>query len=547
MKTFFLTLILSLNILFIPQAKAVNLGPFAVSESFCQDIDKLGAILNSFQIVQWPVAGAPGIVAGLTQRTSVINDICGFITQLSQLEGVNAIFFSANYLNELTGKKWDHHLKQADKTWNLANSVYDFDNGGVRPGALTSQSTARDLNDWMESSYSWHQKTFNNTEAYVKHRQEREGEMQELSRNSYKIAILKDATNCPTPPDNVDYQKIYSGKVQPAEAAREVAKEDMDFFKQQLYYMGPFFMNNEGEHERYVQDLQVFEREIAGYKMESNDKNQATYKNSKSVDAEDHVIMKKEKLTTTTYKYTIDTLSTAKKVSEFTTKWSDQWQSYVTAKWTSAGTFGALTGDAKQNVENDFIDLGYECNPTRVGKGLNREDPEYESILQQKISDCRKNTHTDQKKAASLLDYYITEYSKALSSYKQANATIWTIESESTGVNHLISTKKVEVAPATKGGNGSSFQQEEISCSDKLSEAEMGLLQIKINNEIAAAALLSAKETMKMSTIMENNEIEKNEFSKHEQQKAAEAEITSKNQHEVMEKSPQAPFKTPGL
>lgn len=114
------------------KAEAVDLGPFSVTVGFCAQIQKVGAILNSFTIVQWPVGGFPGITMGMLQNTSVIMDFCNYITQLEQLDTNQAIFFSANYLNTLTGKKWDDHLQQADRTWNLANSVYDFENGETR-------------------------------------------------------------------------------------------------------------------------------------------------------------------------------------------------------------------------------------------------------------------------------------------------------------------------------------------------------------------------------------------------------------------------------
>lgn len=538
MKTFFLTVIISLNLLFTPQAKAVNLGPFAVTDSFCQDFSKIGGLLNSFQIVQWPVAGAPGIVTGLTQRTSIIHDLCDFLNQLAQLDGVNAVFFSANYLNELTGKKWDHHLKQADKTWNLANSIYDFDNGGVRQGALTSQSTARDLNDWMESTYSWHAKTFNNEEAYIKHRQEREGDMQNFSKASYQKAILKEATNCPTAPDNVNYQKIYSSKIQPIEVKREDYKEDVAFFKQQLYYMGPYFMNNDGELQNYIKGLQLMERDAVTYKMAEKNKNQTTYKNSNNKDAEDHVIAKKQKMTVKTYTYSTST--DTKIFNDFKTKWLNQWGSYVTAKWTSSGSFGALTGDAKQSVENDFIDLGYECNPSRLQRGLNHEAPDYDKQVEKLMTDCKKNTSSNQKKAQNLLEYYVNQYEESLTNFKNSNAAIWTFESESAGINHLVSTQ------SSTDSSGSTFQQEQVSCSEKLSPAELGLLQVKQNNVQNDLAEMQVKESIKQSTIMETNEIEKNQLRDETQRKSLMNDEKNKN-FQKMNENPQAPFKVKGL
>jgi hypothetical protein len=537
MKKFIILILLSLNLM-TPKAHAVSLGPFAVTDSFCQNFSAMGAILNSFQIVQWPVAGAPGIATGLTQRTSVIHDICDFLTQLEQLDGVNAIFFSANYLNELTGKKWDSSLKMADKTWNLANSIYDFDNGGVRQGALTSQSTARDLNDWMESAYSWHAKTFNNEEVYIKHRAEREGDMQAFSKATYQNAILKEATNCPTPPDNQDYQKLYSSKIQPIEVKRDDYKDDVAFYKQQLYYMGPNFMNNDGELQNYIKGLQVMERDAIVYKMNKKVVSQTTSKNSTEKDAEDHVVMKKSKISQTKYIYSA--VMDSKIFNDFKNKWLDQWGSYVTAKWSSQGSFGALTGDAKAGVENDFIDLGYECQASRLQRGLNRDAPDYDKQVEKLVETCRKNTSMNQKKAQNLFDYYVTQYQSSLFNLKDANAQIWTFESEYAGINHLVNIQ------ATTDTNGSTFQQEQVSCSDKMSPAELSLLHTKQANVQNDLTEQIAKESMKQSTILETNEIEKNQMREDNRRKAMMAEEQNKSAKQMME-NPQAPFPVKGL
>jgi hypothetical protein len=538
MKTFILSILLSLTLL-TPDAKAVALGPFAVTDSFCQDFQKIGGLLNAFQIVQWPVAGAPGIATGLTQRTSVIHDLCDFITQLEQLDGVNAIFFSANYLNELTGKKWDHHLKLADKTWNLANSVYDFDNGGVRQGALTSESTARDLNDWMESAYSWHGKTFNNQEVYIKHRQEREADMQNFSRATYQSAILKEATNCPTPPDDTNYAQLYKDNVQKFEVQRDDAKDDSEVYKQQLYYMGPYFVNNDGELKNYIAGLQTLERDGVAYKVsDPKTANKDTYKPGKSKDAEDHVIPEKQKLATKYYSY--KAVPNEKIFNDFKSKWSDQWSSYVTAKWTSSGSFGALTGDAKTSVENDFLVLSDQCNESRLSRGLKREDPDFEGQLKKLVDTCKNSQTTSEKQAKNLFDYYVVNYQRALTSLKEANSEIWSFESQYAGINHLIGTQ------SRKDGDGASFQAEDVACSEKMEPAELMLLQTKQANVALSLSQITAEAALKQSTTSDTNQIEENKSREENRRRQMMTDERAKAMKKMTD-NPQAPFKVKGL
>lgn len=207
-------LLVAMAMFSVPQkAEAVNLGPFKVARGFCEKIQSLAPILNTYSMVQWPVVGFPGITMGLASNTSALLDFCNYIMQIEQLGTQDAIFFTGNYLNTLTDNKWNHHLEMADKTWNLANTVYDFEAGQQRKGTLTSVSTHREINDYMKTSYSWYHKTFNGKDAQLKNRGEREQEMNQFSGAAYRRAILSEALNCPSGQDNKDYEKFMQLKL----------------------------------------------------------------------------------------------------------------------------------------------------------------------------------------------------------------------------------------------------------------------------------------------------------------------------------------------
>jgi hypothetical protein len=287
-----------------------------------------------------------------------------------------------------------------------------------------------------------------------------------------------------------------------------------------------------------IKGLQVMERDAIVYKMNKKVVSQTTSKNSTEKDAEDHVVMKKSKISQTKYIYSA--VMDSKIFNDFKNKWLDQWGSYVTAKWSSQGSFGALTGDAKAGVENDFIDLGYECQASRLQRGLNRDAPDYDKQVEKLVETCRKNTSMNQKKAQNLFDYYVTQYQSSLFNLKDANAQIWTFESEYAGINHLVNIQ------ATTDTNGSTFQQEQVSCSDKMSPAELSLLHTKQANVQNDLTEQIAKESMKQSTILETNEIEKNQMREDNRRKAMMAEEQNKSAKQMME-NPQAPFPVKGL
>lgn len=166
MKNIFYSLILLIFLAFSPiKAKAVDLGPFQVGLGFCSQVNKLSAILNSYTIIQWPVTGTPGITMGMLSNTSVILDFCNYLTQLESLDTVNAIQYSASYLNNLTAKKWDDNFQQIDRLWNISNTLYDMESGSFRKGALESASTHREINDFVKDSDQWYQQKFNGRDS----------------------------------------------------------------------------------------------------------------------------------------------------------------------------------------------------------------------------------------------------------------------------------------------------------------------------------------------------------------------------------------------
>lgn len=483
------------------KAEAVDLGPFSVTVGFCAQIQKVGAILNSFTIVQWPVGGFPGITMGMLQNTSVIMDFCNYITQLEQLDTNQAIFFSANYLNTLTGKKWDDHLQQADRTWNLANSVYDFENGETRKGAFESESTYRELNEYMKDTKQWSSKTFNGRDADVRTRGQRENDMQRFAGAAYRRAIIKEMTSCPEPEDNKNYGNIYSTKIRPQEVIRDEAQEDYMFFKDKLFAMGPKFLDSESELEKYINEVEQMETAGIGYEIKELKIKETTTKNSKTKTGSDKKPVKEKKeLTRVAQQFT--TKINEASFNNFKSKYSDRWKSWIQAQVLAAGSYGFLDNPEKR-VEDEFRDLNYECNERRLMQGFDSNKPNYDFELDKRKEQCLANVTMDQKKSENLLNYYATQLQNALYKFKNANASIWTTESKELGRTRVI----------TKNNTGG-FQQEEVSCAQSLTPAEMDKLALKqqsVNNELNE---IIAKETMKSNMRDEEEAKQKAEANK---------------------------------
>jgi hypothetical protein len=549
-------------------SEGAPVGPFKVTDVFCKNFTKMAAILNAFQIVQWPVAGFPGVVIGQTQRSSVLFDICSFMEQLQQLDGVNAIFFAANYLNELTGRKWDHHLKMAQSTWELTNTLYDFDSGQARKSTLVTESTARELNDWMEQSYSWSNKTFNDRDAHIEHRAEREQDMNQLARASYSKAIIEESVRCPIPPSTSEnYDNLYQKQVKPLEMHYDYAKEDVRHYSELLNSMGPKFMNNEGQLAEYVEGLQHCMAEGVTYtrtprtgppksqwnvdpsKADAADKaNEATLKQEEEggtippSQKGPAPALKKSPVKNVYFQYTPRD-NTAQWCKPFQDKWSTQWSTYVTAKWSSSGSLGAITGDdntdARKQVESEFRDLAEECSEYRIQNqnNLNVDSGDYRNKMDKLISDCNQSLKVDEKTAGSLFDFYARKLTDAVKSKMNYKMQIWSLESKILGLHRDVPAKPTQSIPGTDG-SFSVIREAPESCPEKmnLTAADLSLLNLKQQQNQAELELITAKNSIKQTQMMENEQAQKakegeettrrNNFMEHKNAEAAKA-ITS--------------------
>lgn len=493
--------ILAFNFLTVSTAQAVNIGPFSVTIGFCQNVQKIGSIVNSYTQVQWPTTGYPGITMGLLSQSSALITFCEYITQLEQLNTQQAVFFSANYLNTLTGKKWDDHLQQADRTFNLANSVYDFENGEARKGAFESAATHREINDFYRDTKQWSSKTFNGKDADVRTRAQRESDMQKFAGAAYRRAIIKDMVNCPEQVDSKNYGKIYESKVRPREKIRDDAREDYMFFKERLLDMAPRFASNEGEMADFVRAVENMEAQGVTYEVTEKKMTQTTSKASKNKTGSDG----KPSQEKSSIKYVAQTFKARVNdqiFSQFNEKYAEKWKSYTQGAIISNGAFGLLD-DPEARFNKDFQDLNYECQERKLMSGYSTEKGDYELELEKRKANCLETVKMDVKKAENLLSYYVTQLKNSVYRFKSENSYIWSLESEVLGRTRVVTSN-------TSGD----FKTEEVKCSENLTPAEMdkvALKQMSVNNELNE---IIAKEAMKSAAREEEDFNNNREYNK---------------------------------
>lgn len=483
---FFLLFLVSFN------AHAVNLGPFKLTVPFCERVQNISQILNSYTNVQWPVTGVPGVAWGLVQNTSVVLDMCQYIIQLEQLDNQRAIFFTANYLNTLTERKWNDHIQQMNRTWDLANTVYDFEGGQFRPGALKSKQTHRTINDFYKETYKYYNKNINGKDVELKTQGERQRDLNSFARLSYRRAILQDALNCPggnKMNGNKDYEKILKTEIQPREDKKLDAQDNYTFFRQKLLQMGPKFSNTQEELDIFIKEMDKLMTAGVEYEIKTQYKTEATTRPGTM--GKDGVVSAPKKDNIRRPVQSFDVKTFPELFEKFKQTYVPKWTEWVTIQVVSRGSRGLLV-DPRGRIEDEFRDLRFECSPQKLMRGIPTSRADYQKLREERVERCKVEAQMNQKEAENLLGYYVDQFRISLTEYKKMNAYIWTQESIHLGTTRAVSQNSNE-----------GFTQEQVTCAEKMSPAEMQKLGLKQQQVEAELAEQQAIELKKQTTMMQ--------------------------------------------
>ena len=163
--------------------------------SFCENIQKIQPLLNSFQMIQWPVGGIPGVVMGLSVRTNVIVDFCNLWNQLKGNSILEGSFMLAEKANEKFELKMNKQIAFARRTTSFAQQTFDLDeNMRKRQGAAKGTQ-------WLKIAQNSAEYTADAQKAFdYKPKGLNTGSKQALEKQANlaaRRAMLHDVMNCP--------------------------------------------------------------------------------------------------------------------------------------------------------------------------------------------------------------------------------------------------------------------------------------------------------------------------------------------------------------
>lgn len=441
----------------------------------CQKLNNLTAIAQVYVPVIWPRVGFPGTVVSAIQYRSPIINLCDYLIKLDRLAGKDALFHTEAFLNNLSGNKFNDHLALQDTFFNVANTIYDFNNGGFRQGALVSGSTHRRLVSAADQTVRFYNKHIEGGSGEgIETKSDRKRKLDEVGNVAYKRAILSEATACPRPKNRKDNLALYSKEVIQREEVIKEAERDIAYLRTQLYNMGKEINKQINDYTRYTQEVDELIQAYPRYVQSSKTFSQANNEWNGQFDRDGFPVKKdvpaNKKVNVFTIRFREELYS------DFRQKYVDLWETYVNSQFLSTGVFGLLDGK-KGRIEEKYKSYSYECSPRQLENRIrikDKSDPGYQKEMQKEREKCRDNLKVRKSEFENLMDEYLTHLRRAVREKHSNTIGIWNFEASTLGFNRVISEDN------SNSNNPKAYQNVDVVCSDVLEPVEMKELSLRM-------------------------------------------------------------------
>lgn len=480
------------------QGRKVNLAGITIDMSFCEAYDKWSGILAAYSKVNFPITGAPGITMGTLQNTSLVVDLCSYITQQASLDTQGRIFSNAQLLNKMSGDQHTERIDFLSNVWDLASATLPLD-GRKKPHALTSPMWHRRLVRTVTQGASM--------AGYdIPTKMEKQREMSNMARIAYERSAIKGVLQCPKP-DNTDYLKKYQKEIAPIEQANVILQEYINSYERALIAMGRKILSV-NEYKEYLSLLNsvvhrtsMYNPTIKTMMVDSEETREVTRpQNAKATDPRTEQV--KVQIPKNYQVFGEPRVNTDYK-NEFIKKFGPLWDTYIASKrWTE--TRGLLTSDKKSRLEDDFKEPDVICNSGKSYQKFDPKDPQYQDKVKKDQEECFKNSDKVIEDSGGLIAFYVESLVQKDRQLKVNQGKIWEFESRHLGnvvnISEQINTDAID-----------SYAQPEVQCASINNLGMMTKLQLEqeaLNGELTQELLA---QQMKQNAILEAQAREKKE------------------------------------
>lgn len=430
----------------------------------------------------WFNLAIPGVSG--SQEDPLIMKMCDILIQFDNYGILKGSFATAQFLNNMTGGQFNAELTVVDKLNNAALSVYDFNNGQVRKGALRSGYVHKQLIDAAGATKKlWEQKSGKPDAQGFESEAQRKQQLSKVAELAYQKSTLEDSMKCPVPTDNKNYQAQYSQMVLPREAEIRRLNGEIDFYYKKLLEMGKDMTNDRKaviDYNKVVNEL--VHRSVIFTPRKSTFKQKNT-KYTAELDANGKPIKKTENISKPIYLYTSNI--NVEIFDNFKKKYVTQWEKYISSQMLVSGSFGLMDGK-KGRLEEKYRSYSEECSENRLANQLpvqDKNDPRYFSELTKERENCRSKLKIREAEFKNIMESYVHKLDTALAQRARNQTEIWNYEAESLGRVRILkdSTNSRDRQEADDLAL-QDVQAQEVSCSTELTPAEMDNLDLKLDN-----------------------------------------------------------------
>lgn len=446
-----------------------------------------------------PILPFVGFALGASEYESPLLKLCDVLIAIDTNSTEFIIKGVAGYGNELTGNKFDTEMDAVDKTFNVANSIYDFNDGSMRKGSLTSAQTHQRFVELANSGVKVYNTRINQSGGGkgLETKADRQAQMSEVAKLSYQRSIISEATSCPSPKGNPSTLDSHSKYVLPRQEIVKEEESNSTYYYEMLIKIGTDMNDEPAELKKYLTGLNNLMHSGFKYNVSTGtfeEKNSVLIPgetDSNNMPKRKEVSIKKK---VNLHKPNLDQAA----FLEWKDPNSKKWRSFIKGQIMSTSAFGVLDGK-KGRLEAKYRDYSFECSEKQLSTsvGVPRSDPSYYNRLRDEREKCQANLKVRGSDYENIYELYVDKLIISLKNKKTAETDIWNFEALNLGYNR-------DVRGVADKSSPTDYQKTEVACSDSLTPAELSKLSLKSNEVNLSLKETWAKEELKESIEQQN-------------------------------------------
>lgn len=484
-------------------ANSVRIGPFSVNLEWCKRYQNLASIMSSMTNLKLPVNGGMGMTMGFIQTDNPIVSFCDYMIGLQRLEGINAIWYTAETANRVFELKKDQELGLMRDFYDLSTTAYNFESGEFNKERVFTPQYARRLDRFYRNVADYYDENIAESSEdalNVQTRRERERDMQRLSNLAQRRQILEENISCQEvdkkrPPN---YANIAREIQQKETRARELDRLAQDH-ERALAKMSIRISNDVNQHTEIRRDINDMIQYGLSFQTTLRTFTEDNFRRVEVDSDQSDPLAERTEVTSERVEQRYQQVNVRVdqgRLEENISKWGALWNRWVRARTSSELRFVGR----KHKVEEEFKQLNTECGRATLirSNNLDSRDPDFSYKLRRLENECVEGSRQRTADAGGLFNEHLQLLFDYRKEERETRAEIYTLESRHLGVFRSFS-----VTEAQDNSWEDAYSRTEVSCADTPSMALMQRQQVELERTNLAANTIIAEQLTKQTAMRE--------------------------------------------